>query len=118
MEQVESAARAAVDKALAALMAHRQREGVELQAHIEQRLSSISEFVDLVRGQMPDILQAQHEKLQQRLETLSVDIEEDRFAQEVALLANKADVAEELDRLVTHIAEVQHILQQKGAIGR
>ncbi|MFT5420178.1 MAG: hypothetical protein ACI9D5_000919, partial [Candidatus Endobugula sp.] len=103
---------------LAVLIEHRQREGVELRAHIEQRLVSIGDYVKRVREQMPSILASQKDKLQQRLRDLQVEVEQERFAQEVAILANKADVDEELDRLSTHIEEVKHILAQKGAIGR
>jgi len=118
IKQVQSTACSLVDKALGALIAHRQREGLELQAHIEQRLVSIGEVVERVREHMPEVLQAHHERLKQRLDALKIDIDKERFAQEVALLANKADVEEELDRLDTHILEVRHILEQKEAIGR
>ncbi len=118
MSIVESTAKALLKDTLNLLIEHRQREGVELQNHIQHRLDSIAEYVVNVQQQMPTILQTQKEKLQQRLQDLAVDMDEDRLLQEVALLANKADVDEELDRLNTHITEVKHILSQKGAIGR
>jgi uncharacterized protein (TIGR00255 family) len=112
------AAKTLLAETLAVLIEHRQREGLELQAHIEQRLVSIGDYVARVREQMPSILASQKDKLQQRLRDLQVEVEQERFAQEVAILANKADVDEELDRLSTHIEEVKYILAQKGAIGR
>ena len=115
---IEAAAKELVSETLVALILHRQREGVELKTHIEQRLVSITEHVEKVREQMPNVRQAQQEKLQQRLYDLQVEVEDERLAQEVAILANKADVDEELDRLSTHVSEVKHILSQKGAIGR
>jgi uncharacterized protein (TIGR00255 family) len=118
MDTVEAAATTLLKEVLDLLIEHRKREGIELQAHIEQRLNGISEYVASVREQMPSILQAQHEKLQQRLQDLKVDVDPERLAQEIAILANKADVDEELDRLSTHIGEVKHILKQKDAIGR
>jgi uncharacterized protein (TIGR00255 family) len=115
---IEASAKTLLADTLALLIEHRAREGVELQGLIEQRLVAISEYVDNVRQQMPEILQAQHVKLQQRLQDLQLEVEPERLAQEVAILANKVDVEEELDRLSTHIGEVRHILSQKGAIGR
>lgn len=117
-EQMEVFAKTLVNDVLDLLLAHRQREGQELKAQIEQRLTAISTYVSEVRAQMPTILQAQREKLQQRLADLHLEVDPDRLEQEIALLANKADVDEELDRLSIHIAEVNHILQQNGSIGR
>jgi len=59
MEAVESTAKELFSQALSLLIQHRQREGQELQQHIEQRLLSINEYVVKVREQMPAILQAQ-----------------------------------------------------------
>jgi uncharacterized protein (TIGR00255 family) len=56
--------------------------------------------------------------LKQRLEEFKTELDQDRVEQEMVILANKADVAEELDRLQTHLSEVKHILKQKGPIGR
>jgi uncharacterized protein (TIGR00255 family) len=114
IEAIEVAAKTLLRGTFAKLIQHRQREGVELAVHIEQRLGAIGQHVDTVRQQIPEILAAQQAKLQQRLLELQVDADPDRLAQEVAILVNKADVDEELDRLVVHIAEVKHILQQKG----
>jgi uncharacterized protein (TIGR00255 family) len=100
------------------LVEHRHREGIELTVQIEQRLTAISEYVDIVRQQMPEILLAQKEKLSQRLLDMETTVDPERLAQEVALLVNKADIDEELDRLSIHIKEIHHILSQKGAIGR
>lgn len=100
------------------LTEHREREGQELQHLIETRLTEIAEQVVIVRSKMPEILQLQRNKLRTRLAELQAEFDETRLEQEMAILANKADVAEELDRLDTHLAEVRHILKQKGAIGR
>ncbi|GAA6151248.1 YicC/YloC family endoribonuclease [Pseudoteredinibacter isoporae] len=100
------------------LIDSRNREGTELANMIEQRLQGISEQVTLVRGLMPHILQAQREKLQERLGDLKAELDADRVEQEIVILAQKADVDEELDRLDTHVTEVRRTLKQKGAIGR
>lgn len=118
MNEIATAAKTLFSHTLDSLLEHRQREGVELQSQIEQRLVAIDGYVDDVRQQMPAIIQAQKEKLQQRLLDLAATIDEDRLAQEVAILVNKSDVDEELDRLSIHLTEVKHILSQQGAIGR
>ena len=115
---IQAEAQAIFTRTLGLLIEHRHREGIELKARIEQRLTAISEYVDAVRQQIPAILLAQKEKLHQRLLDLETTVDPDRLAQEVAMLATKTDVDEELDRLSIHIKEIHHILSQKGAIGR
>ncbi|MGI1671778.1 MAG: YicC family protein [Neptuniibacter sp.] len=118
MDLVKNSARALFEKALDDMIEGRSREGVELAALINQRLDSISEIVTEVRSMMPQILQNQRDNLKQRLDELKVDLDETRLEQEIALLAQKADVDEEMDRLDTHVQEVRRILKQKGPIGR
>ncbi|MDF2182569.1 YicC/YloC family endoribonuclease [Neptuniibacter sp. CAU 1671] len=118
MEAVKTAAVVLFDKALTDLTNGRRREGQELAQLIEQRLVAISDIVDLVRAQMPTILSNQRDTLAQRIAELKVDLDEARLEQEVVLLAQKADVDEEMDRLNTHVQEVRRILQQNGPVGR
>ena len=100
------------------LIANRQREGEELKQFIEQRLAGIDNHVAAVRKILPEIL-AQHQvKLEEKLATLKVEIDQDRLAQELVYIAQKSDVAEELDRLDAHLSEIKHALAQKGPIGR
>lgn len=113
-----TAAQSLFDSTLALLIEHRIREGEALQAHIEQRLEAMDDHLRSVQQQMPEILKAQQQKLSQRLADMAVTIEPERLAQEVAILVNKADIDEELDRLSIHIAEIRHILHQQGAVGR
>ncbi|MDN3637935.1 YicC/YloC family endoribonuclease [Simiduia curdlanivorans] len=104
--------------ALTQLSANREREGAELGQFIEQRLAAIAEQVAEVRKLMPSILQAQKEKLVARVAELNVQLEPERIEQEIALLAQKADVDEELDRLSAHITEVRLTLKKSEPIGR
>ena len=118
MDQVKAEALKLFGRALDDLIAGREREGAELNALIEQRLVSISEIVVEVRSKLPQILQAQRDNLRSRLEELKEDLDEGRLEQEMVMLAQKADVDEEMDRLNTHVLEVRRVLQQKGPIGR
>jgi len=98
--------------------ANRQREGDELALLIEQRLSSISEIVTDLRARMPEIVSGQRDKLRSRLAELQAELDAERLEQEMALIAQKADVDEELDRLDTHVKEVRRVLKKGGAVGR
>jgi uncharacterized protein (TIGR00255 family) len=115
---IQALAKNLLQQALKSLIKHRAREGQELQNLIDVRLDEIAVLVVQVRERMPAILAAQKDRLKQRLDELKTELDENRVEQEITILANKADVAEELDRLDTHLIEVRHILGQKGAIGR
>jgi len=115
---VQSVVLKAFKSALNQLIEHRTREGTELKQFIEQRLQQVSTEVKNIRIHLPTLLQAQKDKILERLEALKTDVNQDRLEQELVFYAQKADVDEELDRLDTHVNEVQHVLQQKGGIGR
>lgn len=118
MDEVKAAALALFADALDDLSSGRAREGKELSALIEQRLVAISEIVTEVRSKLPQILQAQRDNLRARLDEFKGELDEGRVEQEMVLLAQKADVDEEMDRLNTHVQEVRRILKQKGPVGR
>lgn len=99
-------------------LAHRQREGSALVALIDTRLDHIDQIVAELQDKMPAIITAQRQKLQQRLAELQVELNPERLEAEVALIAQKADVDEELDRLNTHVIEVRRVLSKGGASGR
>lgn len=104
--------------ALTGLIEHREREGHELEQLILTRLDAVSAQVVKVRARMPEILAAQRDKLQTKLAALQVDLDPERLEQEIVLLAQKADVDEELDRLDTHVIEVKLSLKQTDSLGR
>lgn len=108
----------AFSQALKQVAENREREGAELAGFIEARLAGISEQVTAVRALLPQILENQREKLRTRLQELLEEVDKDRIEQEIALLAQKADVDEELDRLDAHITEARRVLKNGGAIGR
>ncbi|OEY66491.1 YicC/YloC family endoribonuclease [Marinobacter sp. X15-166B] len=115
---VSEAAGEVFGQALDDLIAAREREGERLRPLFEQRLNAMSQSVTEVRSWMPDILQQQEQQLRDRFESAKIDLDADRLAQEMVMLAQKTDVAEELDRLDAHIREVTDTLQKGEAIGR
>lgn len=108
----------AFDELLRDFIAMRSREGEKLQGIIQQRLDAISIEADKVRGQMPAVLQWQRERLLQRFEEAQINLDPQRVEQEMILLAQRVDVAEELDRLQMHVKETANILKKGGAVGR
>ncbi|SER18658.1 TIGR00255 family protein [Amphritea atlantica] len=118
MDAVKKASLTLFHKALDELIDSRGREGVELAALIDQRLDTITEIVTEVRSKLPGILQAQRDNLRARLEDLKAELDEGRLEQEMVILAQKADVDEEMDRLNTHVQEVKRVLKSKGPVGR
>ena len=116
--EIQQAALGLLKEALQDFVAGREREGQVLNDIISDRLDKIDEQVVIVRQHLPEIVQAQKEKLQARLEEISANVDQDRLEQEIVYLAQKSDVDEELDRLETHVKEVRRTLKQGGAVGR
>ncbi len=117
-ETIKAEALALFERALDDLVAGRAREGEKLAALIRERLAGIEAQVTEVRRLMPQILERQRAQLLERLEEVKSELDPQRLEAELTLLANKADVDEELDRLATHVAEVERQLKQKGPVGR
>jgi len=104
--------------AVGQLVEMRQREGEVLARLLDSRLIDIETTVDNLRKETPAIISHQHEKLLKRLGDIDVEVEPGRVEQELVILAQKLDVAEELDRLVTHVVEVRRNLKINEPIGR
>ena len=107
-----------LDVTLDDLMEGRAREGEKLAELIQQRCQSILDVVVEVKKRLPEIMQIWREKLLKRMQDASVEVDENRVEQELVMLAQKTDVDEELDRLVTHVAEVERVLKGQNSIGR
>ena len=103
---------------LDSLAAARGREGARIQKLLEDRLTQVSQLVTEVRKHMPTVLKNIRNKIHERAETLSAKIDNDRLEQELVMLAQKMDVAEELDRLDAHVEETRAAFNMGGAVGR
>ena len=117
-DAIKAAANALFDQALDELIDARAREGEKLAEMITTRLDAVSEQVATVRSLLPQILERQRAQLLERLEVAKTELDPQRLEAELVLVAQKADVDEELDRLTAHIDEVRHQLAQKGPKGR
>ncbi|WP_339907249.1 YicC/YloC family endoribonuclease [Pseudomonas guineae] len=105
-------------QALDELKQGRLREGAELAKILNERLDSIAAEVVALRELVPQMLAAQRQKILDRCAEMQADLDPQRLEQELVMLAQKSDVAEELDRLVTHVSEVRRVLKSGGAAGR
>ncbi|WP_394166974.1 YicC/YloC family endoribonuclease [Photobacterium piscicola] len=99
-------------------IAARASEGDNMKQLIDHRLAAISTEAIKVRTLMPQIMVWQRERIMSRLDEAKVDLDSNRIEQELIMLAQKSDVAEELDRLDSHVKETQKILTKGGACGR
>lgn len=117
-QALNSAALQLFHEALEEMKAGRLREGEELARLINERLDLIAEETATLRTQVPHMLAAQRQKILDRCAEMRVEFEPQRLEQEMVVLAQKSDVAEELDRLSTHVSEVRRVLKSGGAAGR
>ncbi|TMI06397.1 MAG: YicC family protein, partial [Betaproteobacteria bacterium] len=117
-EALAARAVALVQQALAELAASRAREGEKLKAMLVDRCGAIEAQIARVKPRVPAIHDAYVEKLRARLKEAGLDPDAERLTQELALFATKIDVAEEVSRLSTHVAEVRRVLDQGGSSGK
>ncbi|MBS6057822.1 MAG: YicC/YloC family endoribonuclease [Mixta calida] len=109
---------AALELAIDDFITARESEGAALETMIEQRLEGVSAEVQKVRAWMPEVLKWQRERLVTRLEEAEIQLDNNRVEQELLMMAQRIDVAEELDRLEAHVKETYNILKKKEAVGR
>jgi len=107
-----------LDEALDKLVAMRQNEGRQLADLIEPRLRQVSEHAASVRARMPSVVQALRQKIVSRIQESALKPDMERLEQEMVYLAQKMDVAEELDRLDAHVAEMLRALAANEPAGR
>ncbi len=115
---VMTAAEALFQRTVEELVEVRAREGERLRPLFDDRLTTMADLVSRVRERMPTLISAQEATLRERFRQASVELDPDRLTQEMVILAQKSDVAEEMDRLEAHLSEVRETLQRNDAIGR
>ncbi|MCB1785062.1 MAG: YicC family protein [Gammaproteobacteria bacterium] len=115
---VQEAALALLEQAIDALVECREREGARLAEMIAQRVEAMRVQVDAAREKMPAVIASVRERLRTRLAEVAENLDKDRLEQEMALLAQRLDVDEEMDRLNTHLDEVTRVLRQDEPVGR
>jgi uncharacterized protein (TIGR00255 family) len=100
------------------LVAARAREGQRLRELLEQRCSGLDALVAHVRTRLPEVHARVRARLDERLAELKANIDQERLEQELALLLQRLDVDEELDRLAGHIVEIRRVINGSEPAGR
>jgi len=120
VEKEWAAIQVALEGALNSLESMRREEGAVLHRDFGQRLKTVEEIVGAIEEKAPLALQACRERLAQRVKELSggIAIDEGRLAQEVAYLAERSDISEELVRIRSHIHQFREMLDRPEPMGR
>ncbi|MBC7962424.1 MAG: YicC family protein [Steroidobacteraceae bacterium] len=110
----------AVQSAVAALDAMRMREGEALEIDLLARRKQVAEWTDQLSARSPQVVTEYRQKLKARLEQLleGSELDEARLAQEIALMADRSDITEELVRLASHFNQFDEALRLSEPVGR
>jgi uncharacterized protein (TIGR00255 family) len=115
---VREQALALLDAALDAMVVVREREGERLAALIRERCERLLVSVSRVRERMPQVMEEVRRRILDRLDEVRAELDPLRLEQELALLAQRLDVDEEMDRLAAHVEEVGSVLASPEPVGR
>jgi uncharacterized protein (TIGR00255 family) len=118
LEQMGQAIASLLAEALDDLVATREREGARIEAMIRARCDEVEAIVAQVRQRRPELVEAARQRLKDKLAEVVQSLDAERVEQEMVILANKLDVAEELDRLDAHVAEIRDVLGHDQPVGR
>jgi uncharacterized protein (TIGR00255 family) len=117
-EELMVATKALFGSTLEDMVAARAREGLRLKEILELRCSSLEDLVRQVRERLPEVQTRMRARLDDRLKELTASVDQDRLEQELALLLQRLDVDEELERLSGHIHEVRRVVAANEPAGR
>ena len=118
VQPLRHAASQLLQQAIDELSAMRRREGEKLHSVSSARLEGIEQVLADIETWLPEIRSQIREKLLGRIDQLKQPLDEGRMEQEVAFLAQKLDVDEELDRLKMHVGETRRVLNLEEPVGR
>jgi uncharacterized protein (TIGR00255 family) len=113
-----AAAQALLGEALAELTLFRESEGGRLRDALEQRCAGLLDFAAMVTERLPEVRARMRSKLLDRIAQLATEVNHERLEQELAILAQRQDVDEELDRLRGHVTEVRKAFTVQEPSGR
>jgi uncharacterized protein (TIGR00255 family) len=107
-----------VETAVAELVVQREREGASVGQFILDCLSQALGYHKKIQQSWPRIQSELRSKLEDRVAQVKADVDPDRFEQELLFLVQKQDIAEEIQRLETHIEETTRVVEAGGVVGR
>ncbi len=117
-EALNRDALAALGQALEQLQRMRADEGARLADMLRERAAQIAEYADAAAARVPQVRDGWYEKVRSRLAELEVEADPARLEQELIFTAQKMDVAEEIDRLHSHVAALESALKKTEPVGR
>ncbi|MFO7942552.1 MAG: YicC/YloC family endoribonuclease [Bacillota bacterium] len=120
LARAESTFLETLDRAVAEVLSMRQSEGESLGEAVGSLLEAFREDVDIIEGRIPELERHRYQVILERVEALleRTETEVPDIVGEVALMAQRASISEELDRLKSHLEQIQDILQEEGPVGR
>jgi uncharacterized protein (TIGR00255 family) len=117
-DELLKATHALFGSTLEELIAARAREGQRLRELLEQRCNGLEALVAHVRTRLPEVHARVRTRLDDRLAELKANVDQERLEQELAILLQRLDVDEELDRLAGHIVEIRRVIDGSEPAGR
>ena len=117
-DQLQAECFALLEAVLKEFMASREREGARLGDIMRAQVTCMRTEVTKVEPMVPGAIAEYSERLATKLREAVAALDEDRIRQEIGVFSTKIDVAEELARLVTHLCEVERVLDKGGAVGK
>ena len=123
-EKMVAGVEQAIDDALSDLEQMRAREGEELAAEMRSRLDEIERYVPVIEGAANGLVEAYRSRLQKRIAELvardgqNIELDQSRLAQEVAYLADRSDISEEIARLRSHLTQFREVVESEGETGK
>jgi uncharacterized protein (TIGR00255 family) len=118
IEALHASAMEALEAALGQMLSTREREGESLSGMIRTRTELAAKQVEKAKQRIPVVLEEIRQRLVDRLGELRDEMDPARIEQEMVLLAQRLDIDEEMDRLSTHLEEVNRVLKRKEPVGR
>lgn len=116
--ELNAIAKTLVEDSINQLIDSRTREGMAMLSVLNDKTAVIQKLTDEIRTYVPAINQSLTQKLKDKLSDLQVEVNPERFEQEIAIQLQKVDITEELDRLDAHVIELNRVLKLKEPVGR
>jgi len=119
-EEIWKTLEGALDDSIDSLVQMKRAEGRLLYDDFTARLATVTTCIDTLKARVPEVVQNYQERLSARIRELAdgMECDESRLIQEVAIMAEKSDITEEIVRLASHIQQFREMLDNDEAIGR